>query len=81
MSTLDNHGNPFVPVFHASELKAYQVDTSTEGITYIRYYNANPCAVQRVSLADGVYTTEVAYGAWANRASLSYQPINAHLDV
>ena len=78
----NNRGGLFGAPNMNPEYGAYQVDASAEdGTVYIRYANDNICAITRISTADGVTTIEWAYGAWADRASLTYVPINEAIVV
>lgn len=72
--------------FRNGDLDPYIVEEdSSTGITYICYGAGTNRAIRRiteVSVGDVTTTTiEIAYGAWANRASLTYQPINQDLSV
>lgn len=76
--------------YYETPLPAYEVDDVGNGITYIRFENATPCAVQRVTriestAPDGGFrcsvTREVAIGDWSNRANLTYYPINQPVPV
>ena len=61
------------------EPEVYQIDVASDSVTYLRYYDATPCAVWRISTSGTVKTIEVAIGAWADRASLTYhQPNTLH---
>ena len=76
--------------YYERELPVYEVDDAGNGITYIRFADSSPCAVQRItrvqSFAEdgGVRVStvrEVAIGDWANRATLDYYPINQPVPV
>lgn len=76
--------------YYERELPVYEVDDAGNGITYIRFADSSPCAVQRITRVqsfaeDGgvrVSTTrEVAIGDWANRTELDYYPINQPIPV
>lgn len=54
-----------------------EVDSSTQGVTFVRYGTGDLCSIHKIATADGVTTIKWALGAWANRASLEY---NAGLD-
>ena len=62
------------------ELEPYIVDEATDGVTYICYTNEPIRAIRRVhkTQSGGVKTTTVenAVGAWEDRASLTYYPVN-----
>lgn len=81
---VDQFGRPSThPYFKdaSNPLAAYQIDDSTTGVTYIRYSADDECVVQKVSTADSVTTVEVAFGAWADRASLTFQQVNEPLII
>lgn len=61
--------------------KAYQVDTSTSGTTYIRYDSADTGWIKRIVEDDNGIMITVAFGSWANRANLAYSPNGSTLDV
>ena len=76
--------------YYEHEVPAYEVYDAGDGITYIRFANSSPCAVQRITrtettAADGgvrVSTVrEVAIGDWADRETLTYYPINQPIPV
>ena len=71
--------------YYEHPLPVFQCDNDGNGVQYMRYEDATPCAVQRVTSVVTVapdgglrseITREVAYGAWADRATLTYYPIN-----
>lgn len=68
--------------FRMGELEPYIVEESS-GVTYICYTNDAQRAIRRIteSASGGVTTTtiEVAWGAWADRATLTYRPVNSEL--
>lgn len=76
--------------YYEKPLPVYQcVDTGT-GVQYLRFENATPCAVQRLTTVnttapDGgnrsTITREVAYGDWADRENLTYYPVNQPVPV
>lgn len=76
--------------YYERELPVYEVDDAGNGITYIRFADSSPCAIQRVrkeqSFAEDetvhtITTREVAIGDWANRRELDYYPINQPIPV
>lgn len=81
MQVLDNLGNPYKPAFVKSELSPFQVDEADANTTYIRYYNTNPCAIHRILITGTVTQMDWAYGDWADRATLTYKPINDPMEV
>lgn len=72
--------------FRLGEKEPYTIeeDTST-GTTFICYDNSTNRVVKRIrETTVGTVTTtivELGYGTWANRAALTYRPINADLSV
>ena len=84
----DRYGNcqgdiPSLP----GEIIPYIVEDAGGGITYICYFpdDGSGVAVKRIteSSSGGATTTTIehAYGAWADRASLTYYPINQAIPV
>ena len=76
--------------YYERELPIYEVDDAGNGITYIRFANETPCAVQRITRVEttaedgGVRVStvrEVALGDWDDRAELEYFPINQPIPV
>ncbi len=79
MRTIDNFGRPYNP--ERTEPMPYQVDEASAFVTYIRYTDGSPCAIHRITIAGTVTQFDWAYGDWANRASLTYKPINDPAEV
>ena len=76
--------------YYEHPLPVYQCDDTGTGVQYIRFVNATPCAVQRITqvetvASDGgarsVITREVAYGNWEQRETLTYYPVNQPVPV
>lgn len=59
----------------------YMVDDSAGGVTYICYADTARRAIRRITVTDGVTAIEWAYGAWDDRAALTYVPINKYIEV
>ena len=84
----DIYGRPEnSPQYRLGKPEIYEQDIpkgGEDGVYYARFFNTATCAVHRITIAtaNGRQTikTEVAYGAWANRATLSYHEINAQID-
>jgi len=51
--------------------KPYQIDSSN-GTTYLRFDAADICAIHKITVQGTVTTITWAYGAWADRATLTY---------
>lgn len=71
-----------------TEPTPYMIDQAGGGITYICYFPDDADgkrAVKRVTESSSggstVTTIEHAYGAWADRATLTYYPINQAIPV
>lgn len=59
----------------------YRVDEA-ENIIYICYFDTPQRAVRRITTgADGSTTIEWAHGAWDQRSTLDYQPVNDWKEV
>lgn len=76
--------------YYEHPLPVFEVDDTGTGIQYIRFVNTSPCAVQRVTTVEttaedgGTRSTmihEVAFGAWAERETLTYYPINQPIPI
>ena len=76
--------------YYETALPEYEVYDAGNGITYIRFANTDPCAVQRVTRVETVapdggirvsVVREVAYGSWADKENLTYYPINQPVPV
>ena len=65
--------------FPAPKPVAYKVATDGD-YTYVCYSSQDPCAIMRIDSSDGV-TLTWAYGAWADRATLTYIPIDQTRDI
>ncbi|MBS1368320.1 MAG: hypothetical protein HPZ91_00030 [Lentisphaeria bacterium] len=59
----------------------YMVDLTNTDVTYICFTDAPARCIRRISRNGRVTVTEFAVGAWENRASLTYQPVNTKLEV
>lgn len=70
--------NELEPGFNTKPQVDYETDAPEGGVgvVYTRFFNRDTCMVHRttVATADGrtQVRTEVAYGAWADRANLEY---------
>ena len=68
--------------YRMGEMEPYIVEEKS-GVTYICYTDEPQRAIRRIteSSSDGanVTTIEVAYGAWADRETLDYRPVNSEL--
>lgn len=63
---IDRWGRDSLNVFYGREAMPCDIDsTTTDGVTYLRFYRTTPCAVWKVS-DTGV---EIAWIDWADRAS------------
>ena len=60
--------------------KAYQIDTATDGVTYIRYNSADVGDIKRIVEDNGVVTISWAHGSWSNRENLAYKPNGATIN-
>ncbi len=71
---IDVYGRPDHAVaYQGPKPLAYIV--KTEGTTIYRcFFDTNPRAIHRIREINGEIITDVAYGAWANRATLTYSP-------
>jgi hypothetical protein len=76
--------------YYEHPLTEYQVFDAGNGVTYVRFVNADPCAIQRITRTETVApdggariqtVREVAYGSWSDPASLTYYPINQPVPV
>lgn len=76
--------------YYETPLPEYEVYDAGNGITYVRFANTNPCAVQRITRVTTVapdggiriaIVREVAYGDWADKENLTYYPINQPVPV
>ncbi len=66
---------------HAEVLEPYLVDAATEGVTYICFADTAFRCVRRITQTNGITTTEFAMGAWPDRATLTYHPVNTTLEA
>ena len=76
--------------YYEQPLPEYQVYDAGNGVTYVRFANTNPCAVQRITRVQTVApdggirvqtVREVAYGDWDDKENLVYYPINQPVPV
>jgi hypothetical protein len=63
----------------------YEVEDAGGGVTYKRLEGTNPCVIWRETVTSSGNTTntklEFSWGDWADRANLTYVPINGSLNV
>lgn len=59
----------------------YIEDSSTEGIVYKCHDDRPSRLIWRETTKNGILTREFSYGPWEDRASLTYAPISATIDV
>ncbi len=84
---LDKYGRPENSAhFRFGEKEPYTIEENTStGTTFVCYDNSTNRVVKRIrETTVGTVTTtivELGYGTWANRATLTYQPINSDLSV
>lgn len=76
--------------YYEQPLPEYQVYDAGNGVTYVRFVNSDPCAVQRITRTvttapDGglrvLIVREVAFGSWGDMENLTYYPINQPVPV
>ena len=76
--------------YYEHPLPEYQVYDAGNGVTYVRFMDSDPCAVQRITRTystapDGGLRSELvreaAYGSWADKENLTYYPINSPVPV
>jgi len=80
----DRYGRPagFIPTIN-NEVDPYLVDKASATVTYACFFETGtaPRAIHRFVKAGTVTQVTVAWGAWSDRASLTYYPINTYLEV
>lgn len=66
-----------------NEVDPYLVDKSSATVTYVCFYETGtgPRAIHRIVKVGTVSQVTVAWGAWSDRASLTYYPVNTYLEV
>lgn len=83
MMLIDNMGfDEKSPFFMRKELSPFIVLPAGE-VTYSCFKNTTPRAIHRVTTdpATGQKTMEWAWGAWEDRATLTYRPVNDTLTI
>lgn len=89
-TTYRNQWGQNLGIIHAlpTEPKPYMIEDAGGGVTYICYFPDDADgkrAIKRITqvIEGGATTTTVehAYGAWADRATLTYYPINQAIPV
>ena len=65
------------------EVEAYLVDKADASTQYICYYETGdtPRAIRRIVKASGQTQICVGWGAWADRTTISYYPVNSVFTV
>lgn len=78
MALTDDMWRVFPQMPLLTEVQPYMVETTEEGNIVYKCYTDNAMRIIIRTTIDGALTTtEKAFGAWANRATLLYVPINA----
>ena len=78
---IDQYGFEATSVdFHRRKLQPYRVAEAGD-ITYLCFDNGDLRPIHRITKTDTETVIEWAYGAWADRVSLNYVPINQTLEV
>lgn len=78
---IDQYGFEATSVdFHKRKLQPYRV-AETGDITYLCFGDGDLRPIHRITKTGSETVIEWAYGAWADRATLSYLPINQTRDV
>lgn len=84
---LDNYGRRIVMNPNTGEPRqfpvpdTYQVDQVSDSLTYIRYFDTNPCMIRRVLVQGTVTTIAKCMGDWTNRTTQTYIPINQDIII
>ncbi len=78
---IDQYGFEATSVdFHRRKLQPYHVAEGGD-ITYLCFDNGDLRPIHRITKTGSETVIEWAYGAWSDRATLSYLPINQTRDV
>lgn len=76
-------GRPMFPVQRVGTLTPYLVDVRNDGIIYRCFSNKQIRVIEKITTTTdevgSVYKYEHATGAWDDRATLNYAPINEEL--
>lgn len=78
---IDCYGNRF-PHKGFEQKRPYMVNDDGNGVIYMCYSDAAVKPIIRVTDdGNGTITQEWAYGSWADKATLTYVPINNMIEV
>lgn len=77
---IDKWGEPYIHVVHET-IEPYMVDASTAGTTYICYFNTPDRIIRKITDDNGITTIEFSWGAWDDRTTLTYIPINEAMEI
>lgn len=78
----DSYGHPENSTdYRRKEAEVYKLDEATSGVKYICYDDNARTVIRRITTSANVTTVEVAFGAWADRVTLVYQPVNKPIEV
>ena len=77
---VDKWGEPYVHVNHEI-IEPYIVDKSTPGTKYICYFDTPQRIIRRITEDNDVTTLDFAWGAWDDRTTLTYVPINSAITI
>lgn len=67
----------------SAEVEAYMVDKTDANVQYICYFETgdDPRAIRRVYKANGITQICVGWGAWDDRETIDYYPVNSVFTV
>ena len=78
---IDQYGFEAMSVdFHRRKLQPYRVAEAGD-VTYLCFDNGDLRPIHRITKTGSETVIEWAFGAWADRATLSYLPINQTRNV
>lgn len=78
---IDRYARPIVPRGDGDIPTEYMIDEATAGTKYVCFDDADKRVIWRYKTEGSVTTVEFGYGAWAQRSSLTYVPINGQLEI
>lgn len=71
--TIDCYGFPNTDSrFKKRKALFYESAEAGGGVTYVRFSAASTCVIHRITTTDTTAKIEWTYGAWSDRATLSY---------
>lgn len=80
--TVDSFGRPQNSTGFGNPVEPLPYKMAQDGDTiYVCFFNTPKRAIHRITSSGSEKTVEAAFGAWSDRARLTYRPVNDIMEV